>query len=386
MMKRIWAICSFELKKLLKKPQSYILMFGMPLLFTLLFGGLIGESSTAKITIGFVDGDNTTMSKSLHNSLVDNNLFTIKNMSQAEAVQKVKDKKLTGFLEIPKGFQNMMVADSQSKVNFKHSADFTSTSMVDQIVSNALSKISIETKASTVWGNYSHQSWDGMYKILDQQSAGSDAAIKKVSVTKNTQRQEMGGNSARSAGFSIMFVMIVMMSVTGVLLEARKNGVWSRLLSTPTAKFEIMAGYFLSFFLIGWIQFGVLMAASSLLFGVQWGNVAGIVVLVSALLLCVVGLGLFISGFVKTAEQQSALGSVIITATCMLGGVYWPLDIVPTFMQKIADFVPQTWAMRGFTELIARGGTVTDIIGPVCVLLAFAVTFLVVGMTRIRYE
>ncbi|WML50983.1 ABC transporter permease [Neobacillus sp. PS3-12] len=158
------------------------------------------------------------------------------------------------------------------------------------------------------------------------------------------------------------------------------------MLSTPTARYEIMAGYFLSFFLIGWIQFGVLMAASSLLFGVQWGNAAGIAVLVSALLLCVVGLGLFISGFVKTAEQQSALGSVIITATCMLGGVYWPLDIVPTFMQKIADFIPQTWAMRGFTELIARGGTISDIIGPVCVLLAFAVTFLVVGMTRIRYE
>jgi ABC-2 type transport system permease protein len=386
MMKRIWAICTFELKKLLKKSQSYILMFGMPLLFTLLFGGLTGDSSTAKITIGFVDGDNTLMSKSFHNSLGDNDLFTLKKMSHDEAVQQIKDKKLVGFLEISKGFQEKVVAESQPKVTFKHSADFTSTSMVNQIVLNALSKIAIETKASTVWSNYSHQSWDGMYKKLDQQSAGTASAIQKVSITKNTQKQEMGGMSARSAGFSIMFVMIVMMSVTGVLLDARKTGVWSRLLSTPTSRFEIMAGYFLSFFLIGWIQFGVLMAASSLFFGVHWGNLAGIVVLVSALLLCVVGLGLFISGFVKTAEQQSALGSVIITATCMLGGVYWPLDIVPAFMQKMADFIPQTWAMRGFTELIARGGNVSDIIAPVCVLLAFAATFLVVGMTRIRYE
>lgn len=385
-MKRIWAICSFELKRLLKKPQSYILMFGMPLLFTLLFGGLTGDSSSSKVTIGYVDGDKTLMSKSLLDSLGGNDLFTLKEMSHDEAVQQIKDKKLVGFLQVSKGFQDKVVADSQPKVIFKHSADFTSTSMVNQIVSNALSKIAIETKASTVWSSYSHQSWDGMYKKLDQQSAVTTSAIQKVSITKNTQKQEMGGMSARSAGFSIMFVMIVMMSVTGVLLDARKTGVWSRLLSTPASRFQIMAGYFLSFFLIGWIQFGVLMAASSLLFGVQWGNLAGIVVLVSALLLCVVGLGLFISGFVKTAEQQSALGSVIITATCMLGGVYWPLDIVPAFMQKIADFIPQTWAMRGFTELIARGGNVADIIAPVCVLLAFAATFLVVGMTRIRYE
>jgi ABC-2 type transport system permease protein len=386
MMKRNWAICSFELKKLLKKKQSYILMFGMPLLFTLLFGGLTGGSSSAKIKVGFVNEDHTMMSKSFHDSLLDNSLFTLKEMSHDEAVQELKDKKLTGFLEVSKGFQQHLVAGDTPKVIFKHSPDFTSSGMVDQIVSNSLSKIAIETKASTVWSSYSHKSWDKMYSKLDQQNSNSASAIKKVSITKNKQKQELGSMSASSAGFSIMFVMIVMMSVTGVLLDARKTGVWSRLLSTPTSRFEIMTGYFLSFFLIGWIQFGVLMAASTLLFGVQWGNFAGVAVLVSALLLCVVGLGLFISGFVKTAEQQSAMGSVIITATCMLGGVYWPLDIVPTFMQKIAEFIPQTWAMRGFTELIARGGTVSDIIAPVCVLLAFGVTFLVVGMTRVRYE
>lgn len=225
-----------------------------------------------------------------------------------------------------------------------------------------------------------------MYPSIDKQGSSSSPAIQKIAITKNTGKQEMGNMSARSAGSSIMFVMIMMMSVTGVLLEARKTGVWSRLLSTPTSKFEIAAGYFLAFFLIGWIQFGTLMAATSLMFGVNWGNLAGITVLVSALLLCVVGLGLFISGFVKTADQQSMLGSIIITATCMLGGVFWPLNIVPVFMQKMADFVPQTWAMRGFTELMARGGTVTDIIGPVGVLLAFSVLFLVVGMTRIRFE
>lgn len=385
-MKRIWAICSFEIKKLLKKPQSYIMMFGMPLLFTLLFGSLLGNSSSEKLKIAFVDEDQTMMSKSLHNSLLDNDLFSLKIMNQKEAVNQLKDKKITGFLQVSKGFENAMVSDDQPEVLFKHSPDFTSSAMVDQMVSNAISKIAIETKASTVWSIYSKKSWNEMYTTLDQKISTSSSAIQKISITKNTEKKDMNNISARSAGFAIMFVMIMMMSVTGVLLEARKTGVWYRLLSSPASKFEIMGGYLLSFFLIGWIQFGILMAASSLFFGVHWGNFAGIFVLVTALLLCVMGLGLFISGFVKTTEQQSALGSVIVASTCMLAGVYWPLDIVPTYMQKIADFIPQTWAMKGFTELIARGGTVMDIIAPVCVLLAFSVTFLVVGMTRIRYE
>ncbi|WML42820.1 ABC transporter permease [Neobacillus sp. PS3-40] len=385
-MKRIWAICSFEIKKTFLKRQSYLIMFGMPLLFTLLFGGLLGSSSPEKINIAFVDEDNTVLSKSLHGSLLNNELFKIKEMDQDVAVKQLKDKKLTGLLHVKKGFEQAMVSGKKPTVLFNYSPDFTSNAMVNQIVSNAISKMAIQTKASTIWNKYSKKSWEEMYSVLDNEIATSPPAIQKISITKNKKTEEMSNMSARSAGFSIMFVMIVMMSVTGVLLDARKTGVWYRLLSTPTTRLQLMAGYFLSFFLIGWIQFGILMASSTLLFGVHWGNPIGIFVLVSSLLLCVVGLGLFISSFVKTTEQQSALGSVVITATCMLAGVYWPLDIVPKFMQKIAEFIPQTWAMKGFTELIARGGSVMDIVAPVCVLLAFSLTFLVIGMTRIRYE
>lgn len=70
----------------------------------------------------------------------------------------------------------------------------------------------------------------------------------------------------------------------------------------------------------------------------------------------------------------------------MISGLYWPIEIEPEFMQKIANFVPQTWAMRGFTELIARGGALADITGYIGVLLLFAGIFFVIGLTRIRYD
>ena len=91
------------------------------------------------------------------------------------------------------------------------------------------------------------------------------------------------------------------------------------------------------------------------------------------------GLGLAIAGFVRSSEQQAAIGNLSTVSTCMLGGVYWPLEVVPSFMQKIAEFVPQTLAMRGFAELIARGGGVADILGLVAILLGFAVVFLARG-------
>jgi ABC-2 type transport system permease protein len=128
------------------------------------------------------------------------------------------------------------------------------------------------------------------------------------------------------------------------------------------------------------------MGISSLLFGIRWGDGIGIFVLVSSMILTVVGLGLCIAGFVKTVEQQNALGTIVVVSTCMLGGVYWPLDIVPDAMRKLGQLVPQYWAINGFTELVVRGGTLMEIRMPVMVLLGFAVLFLYVGIKRVRFE
>lgn len=75
--------------------------------------------------------------------------------------------------------------------------------------------------------------------------------------------------------------MLTMMGAAGTILEARKSGVWPRLLTASVSRAEIGAGYVLSFFVIGWIQFGMLLLASHWLFGISWGNPAALIVLVS---------------------------------------------------------------------------------------------------------
>ena len=63
-MKQMLAICLFELKRLLKRPRSYLIMFALPLLFTFVFGGLLGGGGTYNgVPLALVDLDNSTVSK-----------------------------------------------------------------------------------------------------------------------------------------------------------------------------------------------------------------------------------------------------------------------------------------------------------------------------------
>lgn len=382
MMKKVWALCWLELKQILIKPQSYILMFGMPIIFTLIFGGLLGGSGNTKVNVSLVDEDGSVLSSKYYEDIKKSDLISIEKVTYKEGKQKIENKKSSGIVIIPKDFQKSMIDGRIESIQFQASADFTGGTSVEQVLASALKKMEIEVSAARDFEKKSNTSWEPMYKEI--YTKVEPVSIRKESILHDDQ--QLNSVTGRAAGFSILFVMIVMLSATGTILKARQLGVWSRLLEAPVSKVQLLAGYILSFFLIGWIQFGVLMILTHSLFDVQWGNLLGVITLVSVLLLAVIGLALLLASIVKTTEQQSALGNIVVISTCMIGGLYWPIEIEPAWMQTAANFVPQTWAMRGFTELIVRGGTLADIGGYIGILILFAGVFFIISLTRIRYD
>ncbi len=382
MMKKVWALCWLELKQILIKPQSYILMFGMPIIFTLIFGGLLGGSGNKKVNVSLVDEDGSVLSNKYYEDIKKSDLISIEKVTYKEGKQKIENKKSSGIVLIPKDFQKNMLDGRVENIQFQASADFTGGTSVEQVLASALKKMEIEVSAARDFEKKSNASWEPMYKEI--YTKVEPASIQKESISHDDQK--LNNVTGRAAGFSILFVMIVMLSATGTILKARQLGVWSRLLEAPVSKVQILTGYIFSFFLIGWIQFGVLMILTHSLFNVQWGNLLGVMILVSVLLLAVIGLALLLASIVKTTEQQSALGNIVVISTCMIGGLYWPIEIEPAWMQTAANFVPQTWAMRGFTELIVRGGTLADIGGYIGILILFAGVFFIISLTRIRYD
>ncbi|WP_186579420.1 ABC transporter permease [Aquibacillus kalidii] len=385
-MRRAIAVALFELKRIFQKPQSYLLMFGMPVLFTFLFGGLFTGGSEARPNIIVVDNDHTNLSDALIGELKNQNIMKVSMENSAQAMELFKDQKVTGYIRIEAGLEEKLMANETPGITFVHSPSFTGASMIEELINESMLKLMVGTTASSTYSERTGNDRQVVQEDIISKLASSESAIETVDVTKSKELESMDNITARSAGFTIMFVMITMLLSTGVILEARQTGVWYRLMSTPTSRMELLLGYLLSFFLIGWIQFGILMLISRFAFGVYWGDLLANIILVSSILLCTIGLGLFVAGLVKTTDQQAVFGNLIIVSTCMLGGVYWPLEVVPDIMKQIAKFVPQYWGLEGFAELAVRGGTLIDVIVPVGILLAFTAVFLVVGMTRIRFE
>lgn len=386
-MGRIWSISLFEIARLYRKPSSYILMFVMPLIFTFLFAGIGGGKEASQIKIALVDQDQSAISQELIRKVGQSELLDITLLEQREAEKLLNNNSVAAIITIPSNFGGQLLNGSKSEVTFRHGPDLGTAGSIRQLIDNAMAQISVKAKAvQLVNPNQTGLELMTSYENMSNSIAANLITVNSSSVTKGNVVDRGNNHSERLVGFLILFLMVTLTIVTGKILEARKIGVWYRLLSTPSPRFSIMGGYMLSFLLVGWLQFAILMAASHFIFGTVWGNLLAQFCLVSALLLCSVGLGLMAAGFVKTAEQQMLLGIFIISPTCMLGGVYWPIELVPDVMQKLALFVPQYWAMEGFKTVMTNGGTLLDVLGSVGILLGFAAVFMTVGISRVRYE
>ena len=381
-MKKILSICLFEIKRTFKKKSAFVLMFGMPLLFTFLFGSIFGKDADSSFRIALVDEEQTALSTNIIQKLMLDEMITYELVAASEAEELLASKEVQGIVRLEKGIASKL-RNEEPAISFQPSPGMATAPLVKQQVNQVMQGVDVYVAAAQVGSSYFDESWEVVYEKLTENEDQIQAWTEQK--TSESTGNPITGISYSSAGFSIMFVMIMMLSMTGILLEAKQTGIWSRLFTTPVTRFQVLMGYFLAFFIVGWIQFLLLILLSSTLFGVNWGSPVALILLVTALLLCVVGLGMAIAGFVKTVEQQNAIGTLVIISTCMLGGVYWPISMVPDVMQKIANFVPQTWAMEGFTTLISESGTIGDIAMPLIVLFGFSIVFLSIGLSRIKH-
>ena len=100
------------------------------------------------------------------------------------------------------------------------------------------------------------------------------------------------------------------------------------------------------------MQCGGLLVVGRLIFGVHWGDPAGVFLVLATLSLAYAGAAALVSMRSRTEEQAISLAVVLGIVCGMLGGCMYPLDVVGPVVRGVGHVVPQAWAMDAFVKLI----------------------------------
>jgi ABC-2 type transport system permease protein len=169
-------------------------------------------------------------------------------------------------------------------------------------------------------------------------------------------------------GMALLFLMYTVSYGGRSILAERTQGTLPRLLVSPTSTSEFLGGKVLGIFFSGVAQVGILILASTVFFGVKWGDTLGLVILILAAVFGATGWGMLITALARTPAQIGSVGSAVMLIFGILGGSFISLDQMPAYVRTLSKITPNAWGLDGFTTL-ALGGRLPNLIQPITALL-----------------
>ncbi len=204
-----------------------------------------------------------------------------------------------------------------------------------------------------------------------------------------TAIQEYGGNYVE---FLLVGLMVVTYSgtalraFTGSLRSAQVTGSLEILLLTPTK---------LSTMLIGWSLYPLIRATLFLCIYLLGGlmvvglafsdaNVGAALVTLGLTVIVMGSLGLFAASFTLAFKQGDPFTAMLVLAAGMLSGTLYPVNVLPVWLQAVAQALPQTHAIEAMRLSLLRGYPMAELAPNLIPLAIYAIVLLPIGVFSLR--
>ncbi|KGR78483.1 ABC transporter permease [Ureibacillus manganicus] len=183
-------------------------------------------------------------------------------------------------------------------------------------------------------------------------------------------------------GFTLYMVIYTVANGVFHIVIERRNNIWDRLTISSMSKTKIYLANLTYSFLLGYIQVALVLSIFNFGVGVNfYGGYINALIAVIPYLLCIVALSIFIASISNTPGKFNAYISVVAVPIAMIGGGFWPLEIVTSeIMQAISYISPIKYGMDLLYGVTLFGEPLTAMIEPISVLLFMTVLLMGLGI------
>jgi ABC-2 type transport system permease protein len=373
MFRKALVVAGLQLRLIMRDRSSFIWLLLVPIIFTTLvgaaFGGFGSSGPAPKVPVAFVDLDRSTVSSVFEQALRSESSLDVQTPSEADARQQLKDDKISVLVVIPAGFGAAVENGTRVNVGLVRSAGASSGYFLEQLISNAATRVSTLAYAASVttdqlarWqtldGSSRLAAWKGAFQTAATFLAAEPTVMTDYTVLARTQPQvQLPDNQTQSStGFGVMFVMAGVLGTATALVSERLRNTLSRLLTTPTSVMAFLGGKLMAMMTLGVLQFALFILWGRFVLRVDWGrDPLAVLVMVVVYVFAATGLGILVGALCKTMAQAGVIATFVTYGTSMIAGSWWPIEIAPPFMQQLARAFPQYWAVNGLSKVIVRG-------------------------------
>ena len=205
--------------------------------------------------------------------------------------------------------------------------------------------------------------YDNMEEIME----GMSSLMKGISINiENTVvegRESVTSSEYYAVAMMSMFILFAAGQGGRMLLEEKDNQTYQRMVIADISKTHILAGKFFTVFLIASVQILIMIAFSYFALKVKWKDFSSIFIISITSAFAVAGLGILIGSLTYSMgnyKLTNAFENIIIQIMALLGGSFFPLDLLPDAIQKLGFLSLNGVALKAFLKILL-GCSIRDI-------------------------
>ncbi|WP_080874014.1 ABC transporter permease [Oceanobacillus timonensis] len=186
----------------------------------------------------------------------------------------------------------------------------------------------------------------------------------------------------RVGGFALFFAIYTIAYGVVKILTEKRLGVWDRMILSPVKKSEMYIANLLYSFIEGYLQILIIFIVFYFWRGITFnGRMIDILLMLIPYALAIVAMSILITALVKNVEQFNAAISIIAVSIAMIGGAFWPLEIVSNpVLLFLANLNPIKYGLDIIQGAAVYGYSFTELLQPISILTLMTVLFTGLGI------
>ncbi|MBC7130799.1 ABC transporter permease [Candidatus Bathyarchaeota archaeon] len=380
-MSRVITIFSALLKSWIRSGTGVFFSFLFPVMLLLIFGTIFGGTGASTYllhvqNLDLEDGAPTELSQALIDALNETGAFEIRSLpADINVSTYVKEQaSFTAYrvLVIPEGFQRKALNKS---ISVRISVILDTLTQVESMYGTFMNETEQQQlqAAREILKNTTFNSENA--ELLFLRDEGDTTAIIVEGIIRSVieafnkvligaedisslSSQPLATRRLKAAdyyvpGYIAAFIMANgIIGVTSTISEYMRNGIIKRLASTPLSKSTWILGNVLQQTFLSLVLTAIMVLLGWIVFGVQAiPDVYAItLIFLGSVVFC--SIGMILGGVIKDVEAAAAAGNAIAFPMMFLSGAFWPIEMMPSYMQIIAKALPLYYFHDGLRAIM----------------------------------
>lgn len=174
---------------------------------------------------------------------------------------------------------------------------------------------------------------------------------------------------------------------SSIIGSAQSQGTLEAILVTPTKLSQVIIFSALWDFMFTAITVVFYLLFGALVFGANLSHANYLTAFIVLILTITVfsGVGIISASFIMVFKRGNPINWLFGSVSSFLGGTYFPVTVLPLWLQKIAYLFPIFYALRAMRLAVLKGFTVTQLSTDITILLIFSLVIIPVSLASFKW-